>query len=156
MRKKICPLEKEVVACLEAEKPKPEIKKHISECAYCKEVAAVYNWMNEFKIKSWNTEILNKILPNLETIWNRGHLLGMPDKRLVKKALRPLIYSHALSYGVFLAGIIFLIISNIDRIKIIINSKLIALAFPIFLMLMAIVLISTLFCAFAAAFENRK
>ena len=156
MRKKSCPLEKEVIESLKTERLEPEIKKHLSECAYCSEVAAVHNWMNQYKMRSWNTEILNKTLPGLESIWNKAHAIRRTERKMVKKAMRPLLFPQTLSYGVFLAGAISLIISNFDKIKTILNSKLIAPTFSIFFMLMAIVLISTLFCAFAATFEKRR
>lgn len=156
MKKKSCPLEKKVAESLKTEKPEPDIKKHLSECAYCAEVAAAHDWMNQYKMRSWNTEILNKTLPGLEIIWYKAHARRRTERKLVKKSLRPLLYPQALSYGVFLAGAISLIISNFDKIKTILNSKLIVPAFSVFLMLMGIVLISTLFCVFAAAFEKRR
>ncbi len=168
MRKKICHLEKEVIDCLKAEKLSPEIKKHISECPFCKDVVSVHKWINQFKSRSWNAEMLEKTLPDPETIWNRAYAKRRPDKRLVRKALRPLIYPRVFSYGVLIIGVIFLFLSNMKEIGNIIDSslragpvldslsKIVAQFFPYFFIPMVIVFISMLFCVFVVAFEKRR
>ena len=168
MRKKICHLEKEVIDCMKAEKLSPEIKKHISECPFCKDVASVHKWINQFKNRSWNAEMLEKTLPDPETIWNRAYKKRRPDKGLVRKALRPLIYPRVFSYGVLIIGVIFLFLSNMKEIGNIIDSssgagpvldslsKIIAQFFPLFLIPMVIVFISMFFCVFVVAFEKQK
>jgi len=168
MRKKICHLEKNVIDCLKAERFSPEIKKHISECPFCKDVLSVYKWINQFKNRSWNAEMLEKTLPDSETIWNRAYAKRRPDKGLVKKVLRPLIYPRVFSYGVLIIGIIFLFSSNMKEKGNIIDSnsgaglllesllKIIVQFLPLFLIPMIIVFISMLFCVFVIAFEKRK
>ena len=168
MRRTICHLEKEVIDCLKAEKLSPEIKKHISECPICKDIVSVYEWISQFKNRSWKAEMLEKALPDPETIWNKAYAKRRPDKRLVKKALRPLIYPQVFSYCVLIIGILFLFLSNRKEIENILDSnsgagmfldsllKIIAQISPFFLFPVAIVFILMLFCVFVDAFEKRK
>lgn len=167
MRKKTCHLEREVINGLKKEKLSPEIKKHISECPLCEDIVFVHRWMSQFKNRSWNAEILEKILPDAKTIWNRAQT-RRADKELVKKALRPLIYPRILSYGFLIIGVVILFLSSIKKTGNILDSnsgagpildslsKTIVQFFPFFLIPMVIVLISMLFCVFIAAFERRK
>ena len=89
-----------------------------------------------------------------------------PDKRLVKKALRPLIYPRIFSYGVLLIGVV-LFIANIKKIGNFLDSSagvgplLDAISkmtqiLPYFFLPMVVVIISMLFCVFVVAFEKRK
>ncbi|MDH4220243.1 MAG: hypothetical protein OEW23_15905 [Candidatus Aminicenantes bacterium] len=156
MRKKICPLEKEVMEGLKAEKLNLEIEKHVSECSYCKNVVAIHDWMNQYKERSWGDETLKKILPNPDTIWNRVHAKRKPDKTFVKKAMRPMIYPQVFSYIAIIIGVILLLLSNLNKIGTITDSRIIAQILPIFLIPMVIVLISMAFCVLVAAFEKRK
>lgn len=168
MRKKICHLEKEVIDCLKVEKLSPEIKKHISECPICKDVVSVHKWINQFKNRTWNAEMQEKTLPAPETIWNRAYAKRKPDKALVKKALKPLMYPRVFSYPILIIGVIFLFLSNIKEIGNIVDSspvigpildslsRIMAQIFPLFLFPMGVVIISMLFCAFVLAFEKRK
>jgi len=156
MRKKICPMEKEVMEGLKSEKLSPEIKKHISECASCKNVVAAHDWMNQYKEKDWNTEMQKRVLPNPDTIWNRAYAKRRPDKTLVKKALRPLVYPQVFSYIAIIIGVILLLLSNVEKIGNIKDSRIIAQILPIFLIPMMIILISMAFCVLVAAFEKRK
>jgi len=168
MRKMICHLEKEVMDCLKAEKTSPEIKKHISECPFCKDVVSVHKWMNQFKSRSWNAEMLEKTLPDPETIWNMAHTKRRPDKGLVRKALRPLIYARVLSYIILISGVIFLFLSNMKEIRNIIDSssgagpvldsfsKIAAQFSPLFFIPMVTVFISMLFCIIVVALEKRR
>lgn len=168
MRKKTCHLENEVMDCLKAEKLSPEIKKHLSECPYCKDVALVHKWINEFKNRSWNAVMAEKILPDPETIWNRVYAKRRPDRELVKKALRPLIYPRVFSYPILIIGVIFLFLSNMKEIGNTIASspvagpfldsfsRIITQFFPVFLIPMFIVFISMLFCVLVVALGKLK
>jgi hypothetical protein len=156
MRKKICHLEKEVMKNLKAEKLNPEIKKHVSECSYCMNIVAIHDWMNQYKEKAWNTEMQKGIFPHPDTIWNRAYAKRRPDKALVKKALRPLVYIQVFSYMVIIIGVYLLLRSNVEKIGNIIDSRIIAQILPIFFIPMVIVLISMAFCVLVAAFEKRK
>lgn len=168
MRKKICHLEKEVIDCLKAERLSPEIKKHISECPLCKDVVSVHKWINQLKNRAWNTEMQEKTLPDPETIWNRAHATGRPDKALAKKALKPLMYPQIFSFPILIIGAIFLFIKNMKGMGNFVNSivgtgpvfdswlRILAQIFLLFLFPMGVVIISMLFCAFVLAFEKRK
>lgn len=168
MRKKSCPLEKEVMDCLKAGKLSPEIEKHTSECPVCEDVVVVYEWMNRFKNSSWKAEMLEKTLPDAETIWNRAHARQKPDRGLVKKALRPLIYPRVFSYGALIAGVIYLFLTKGRAIGNIITSssgagpvfdslsRTFAQLFPIFLIPAAMIIISMLFCVFVVGLEKLK
>ena len=167
MRKKSCPLEREVMDCLKREKLSLEIKKHISECPFCQDIVSVHKWMNEFRNESWNAGVLEKVFPHPESIWNRAFAKRRPDKGLVKKALRPLQYFRVFSYAVIITGIIFLFLLNKKGIGSLIEtagagpvldtlSKAIPQLFPIFLIPMAIIIVSMLFCFFIVAFEKLK
>lgn len=156
-----------VIDGLKKDKLSPEIKKHIFECPLCKDIVFAYRWMDQFISRSWNAEILEKTLPDAETIWKRAHV-RRPDKELVKKALRPLIYPRILSYGILIISVILLFLSNIKNIGNIVNpdsgsgpvldslSKIITQFFPLFLIPMVIILISMLFCVLVVAFEKRE
>lgn len=168
MRKKICHLEKEVIDCLKAERLSPEIKKHTSECPICKDALSVYKWINQFKNRTWDAEMQEITLPAPETIWNSAHAKRRPDRTLVKKALRPMMYPQIFSYPILIIGVIFLLFSNMKQIGNFVDSiagvgpvldslsKIMAQLFPLFLFPMVIVIISMLFCAFVLAFETRK
>lgn len=168
MKKKCCYLEKEVIDCLKAKKLNLKINKHIDECLICKDIAYAYGWMSQFKTSSWNREMLEKTLPDPEAIWTRAYAKQRPDKGLVRKALRPLIYPRVFSYPVLIIGIIFLFLKNMKEIQKIIDSSSVAgpvldslskITLPFFLLLLAplaIVLVSLLFCSLVVAFEKRK
>ncbi len=168
MRKKSCPLEKEVMDCLKAGELSPEIEKHTSECPVCEDVVAVYEWMNQFKESSWKAEMLEKTLPDAETIWNKAQAKQTPDRGLVKKALRPLIYPRVFSYVALIAGVIYLVLTKGRAIGNIIASssgagsafdslsRIIAPLFPVFVIPAAMIIISMLFCMFVAGLEKLK
>jgi len=168
MKNKICYLEKEVVDCLKTGNLTPEIKKHINECPVCKDVVLVYEWMNLFKDKSWAAEMPEKTLPDPKSIWERAYTKPKPERKLIKKALRPLLYTRVFSYAVLTVGIIYLFLGNIKSIGSILASrtgaglvvgslsKVIVQYLPLFLIPMVIVSISVLFCALVAAFERQK
>lgn len=166
MRKKTCLLEKEVVDGLKREKLTPEIKKHVFECPYCQDIVTAHEWMNRFQNMAWSTEVQEKTLPDPEILWNRAHVRRRPDKKLVNKALRPLIFPRIFSYGVLIVGVI-LFIANIKKIGNFLDSSagagplLDAISkmtqiLPYFLLPMVVVIISMLFCVFVVASEKRK
>lgn len=156
MKKKICPLEKEVMAGLRAEKLEPELQKHVSECPVCQDVVAVHTWMNQFKEKAWKTDMPKKSLPDADAIWNRAYAWKRPDKQMVRKALRPLIYPQVLSIGVFIAGVIFLGTKGVLKFGNIFDTLVLTRILPFFLILMSMVFLSVIFCALLLALEKRK
>jgi hypothetical protein len=156
MKKKICPLEKEITEGLREKKLKPELQKHVSECPDCKDVVAVHAWMNQFKEKAWKADMPKKDLPNAEAIWKRAYARKIDNRQLAKKALRPLIYPQVLSFGVFIAGIIFLGIKGVLKFGNIFDSVAITRIFPFFLIFMSMVFLSFIFCAFIITLEKRK
>lgn len=168
MKKKSCHLEREVMDCLKANKLSLEIKKHLSECQLCKDVVYAYGWISKFKEKSWNVDMPGKTLPDPELVWNRAYSKRRPDKELVKKALRPLIYARVFSYLVLIIGAVFLFLSNTKEIGKIIYSgsaagpvldsslKIITQSLPLFIIPMTIVFISFFFCLLVVSFEKRK
>ncbi|MFQ5720929.1 MAG: hypothetical protein ACE5GI_00360 [Candidatus Aminicenantales bacterium] len=168
MKNKICYLEKEVLDCLKTGKLTSEIKKHISECPLCKDMVLVYEWMNQFKDKSWAAEMPGKTLPDPESIWEGAYTKPKPNRKLIRKALRPLTYTRVFSYAVLAVGIIYLFLANIKPIGNILAStagggfivsslsRVIVQYLPLFLIPVVIVLISILFCALVAAFERQK
>ena len=168
MIKKTCHLEEEITRCLNADKLTPEFKKHLSDCPLCQEIASVQGWMKQLKNKSWNAEMSDKILPQPEAIWERATIKRRPDRKLVKKALKPLLFPQIFSYGVLILGFFILLFPNMKKIRNILDSsssagfaidslsKLASELLPYFLMPMFIVLISILFCVFVLAFEKRK
>jgi hypothetical protein len=156
MKKKICPLEREVMAGLREKKLKPELQKHVSECSVCKDVVAVHTWMNRFKEKSWKTDMPKKSLPDAEAIWNRAYAWKRADERMVRKALRPLIYPQVLSFGVFIAGVIFLGTKGVLKFGNFFDTPVLTRILPFFLIFVSIIIISIIFCALLFALEKRK
>jgi len=156
MKKKICPLEKEVMEGLGDKELKPELQKHISECPVCKDVVAVHTWMNRFKEKAWKTDMPKKDLPDAGAVWNRVFTRKRADKQMVRKALRPLIVPQVLSFVVFIAGGIFLGIKGVIRLGNIFDSPVVTRVLPFFLILISMVFLSAIFCAFLLALEKRK
>ncbi|MFC2168403.1 hypothetical protein ACFLRW_05400 [Acidobacteriota bacterium] len=156
MKKKMCPMEKEITAGLMEKKLKPELQKHASDCPVCKDVLAVHTWMNKFKEKSWKTDMLKKDLPDAEAVGKRGYSRKKPDEQMVKKALKPLIYPKVVSLGVFLAAIIFLSFKGILNFRNIFDNPVLIRIFPFFLVLLSMVFLSVIFCTLLLALEKRK
>lgn len=156
MKKKICPLEREIMAGLREKKLEPELQKHVSECPVCKDVVAVHTWMNQFKEKSWKTDMPKKSLPDAEAIWNRVYAWKRVDRQVVRKALRPLIYPQVLSFGVFIAGVIFLGTKGVLKFGNIFDTPVLTRILPFFLLFVSIIIISIIFCALLLALEKRK
>ena len=156
MKKKHCPLEKEVKKGLHEEKMSAELQEHIARCPVCRDMALVQGWMNRFKEKSWKTDMTEKTLPDAESMWNRIHARARPDKKLVRKALRPLLIPQVLLYGFIAAGIIFAIIWGFKKFGDILDNRVISTIFPFFGIMMTIVFVSFSFCAIVAAFDKRN
>jgi hypothetical protein len=156
MKKKICPMEKEVMKDLGEEKMKPELQEHIARCPVCKDIALVQGWMNRFKQEAWKTEMTDKTLPDAESMWNKVYSTRRPDKKLVRKALRPLIIPQVLFYGLLIAGIIAITIWGFKTFGNVLDNRVISQILPYFGIMMFIVLISLSFCAIVVAFDKRK
>jgi len=156
MKKKICPLEKEVMEGLKEKELKPELQKHISQCPVCQDVAAVHTWMNRFKEKAWKADMSKKDLPDARAVWNRVFARKSADKQMVHKALRPLIVPQVLSFVVFIGGGIFLGIKGVIRLGNIFDSPALIRVLPFFLILISMVFFSAIFCALLLALEKRK
>jgi len=156
MRKRICLWEKEVVDALQTKKMTHEIKEHISKCSSCKNIVSVYDWMNQYKRRSWDPKMTEKTLPDPDAIWDRVHARRKPDRTLMKKALRPLAYPQVLLYAVLIIGVLFLLIPNLRMIASITDSRIISHMLSFFFIPMLIILISMAFCALVVAFEKRK
>lgn len=156
MKKKICPLEMEIMTGLREKKFKPELQKHVSECPACKDIVAVHTWMNQFKEESWKTDMTKKALPNAETVKKRVYNRRRTDEQMERKALRPLIYPQVLSLGVFLAGIIFLGIKGVLKFENIFDTLVQSRIFPLFLILLSLVFLLLIFCTLLLSLEKHK
>ena len=156
MKKKICPLKKEILAGHREKKLKPELQKHASECPVCKDVVVVHTWMNQFKEESWNTDMPKKDLPDAEDVWKRVYSRKRADEQMERKALRPLIYPQVLSLGVFLAGIIFLGIKGVLKFENIFDTLVQSRIFPFFLILLSLVFLLLIFCTLLLSLEKHK
>lgn len=156
MRKKICPWEKDMVKALQTKSLSHEIKEHISKCPSCKNIVAVYDWMNQYKERSWNTKMEKKTFPDPDAIWDRAYVRRRPDIALMKKALRPLVFPHVLSYVVIIIAVVFLLISNLKIIGSITDSGMISQLLPFVFIPVLIILVSMAFCLLVVAFEKRK
>ncbi|MCK4646885.1 MAG: hypothetical protein KAU46_11590 [Candidatus Aminicenantes bacterium] len=156
MSKKICPLEKEVMKGLREEKMRPELQEHIAGCPVCQDITLIHGWMNRFKENAWNTDMPRKILPDAESMWNRVYARRKPDKKLVRKALRPLLIPHVIFYGVLIAGFLFLTVWGFKKFGNILDSRVISQILPFFGIMMIIVFVSLSFCTIVAAFDKRK
>ena len=156
MSKKICPLENEVIKSLREEKMNTELEEHIAGCSACQDIVAVSGWMNRFKESAWKTGIQEKILPTADSMWNRVYARRRPDKKLAKKALRPLLIPQVLFYGLFIAGIIYTAVWGFNKLGNILDSRMTSMILPFFGIMMIIVVISLSFCAIVVAFDRRK
>lgn len=168
MGKRTCPLEKEIIESLKKGRLTQEIKKHLAVCPVCEETAAVYLWMSKFKDIGMRDDISLRKLPEAESIWRRACAHRRREKELLRKALRPIVYSRIASYGVFIIGGIFLLLSNFQEIKdyVVTNigaSKLFGSLLkttvqwlPLFLIPMAIVIFWMLFMAIVSTLEKSR
>jgi hypothetical protein len=156
MKKKICPREDEVLKALHEEKMSEELQEHIAGCSACQKTEAVNRWMHRFRESAWHAEMREKTLPDAQTLWNKVHAKRRPDKKLVRKALRPLMIYQVLFYGLLTAGIIYAVIWGFGKFGYILDNPVIATIIPFFGIMMMIVIISLSFCAVVAAFDRRK
>ncbi|MCJ7582744.1 MAG: hypothetical protein MUP98_19680 [Candidatus Aminicenantes bacterium] len=156
MKKRICPLETEIMEGLREKKLRPDLKKHVSECPVCKNIISVHAWMNQFKEESWKTGMEKKNFPDAESVWKKVYSRKRPDEKLVRKALRPLIFPKVMSFGVFLAGILFLGIKDVLKFENIFKTQVFNRIFPFFLILLSLVFLSAVFCTLLLALEKRK
>jgi hypothetical protein len=156
MRKRTCPSEKDVMEGLRRRALTPELQKHAAECPVCKDVAAAHAWMARFKEKAWKIDMPEKVLPDAQAVWDGAFVGRKPDTRLVKKALRPLLIPQVMSFGVFVAGSIFLGAKGTFRLGHIFDSPALARIFPFFLALTSMVLLSAVLCGLLLVFEKRK
>jgi hypothetical protein len=156
MKKKICPREDEVLKTLGEEKMSEEIQEHIAGCSACQNTVAVNRWMHRFRESAWNTEMQEKTLLDAQTFWNKVHKQKRLDKKLVRKAMRPLIIYQVLFYGLLTAGIIYAVIWGFGKFGTILDNPVIATIIPFFGIMMMIVIISLSFCAIVAALDRRR
>jgi hypothetical protein len=123
MKKKRCPFEEKVLKSLITGDLEPEIKKHGENCLICQESVSIYKWMSNFQIVSKNIKGTEKELPDAEAIWEGAYSVRRPDKELVNKALRPLIFPQVLSYAAAIIVLCFLVFSNLQGIRNFINTN---------------------------------
>lgn len=116
MKKKHCPFEKDVLANLKAGDLQPHINEHIDNCPVCEETRLVYGWMNRFQRVSMEHEMPRRKIPpvDVDAVWDGAFSSSslLPDRELVKKALRPMIFPQVLTYLAAAAVLIFLLFSN--------------------------------------------
>lgn len=156
MRKKICPRETEVLKGLGEEKMSSELREHIAGCQVCQDIALVQGWMNRFNKTAWKTDMPEKALPDAESMWKKVYVRRRPDKKLIRKALRPLIIPQVLFYGLFIAGIITMTIWGFKKFGNILDNRVISQILPFFGIMMIFVVVSLSFCAIVVAFDKRK
>jgi len=156
MRKKICPMETEVMKGLCEEIMRPELQEHLAGCPVCQDIALVQGWMNRFKKTAWKTDMPEKTLPDAESMWKKVYVRRKPDKKLVRKALRPLLIPQVLFYSLLIAGIIYMTIWGFKKFGNILDNRVVSQILPFFGIMMFIVAISLSFCAVVVAFDKRK
>jgi hypothetical protein len=110
--------------------------------------------MNRFKENAWNTDMPEKTLPDAESMRKRVCARRRPDKKLVQKALRPLLIPQVLFYVLLIAGIIYMTIWGFKKFRNILDSRVISQILPVFGIMMIIVVVSMSFFAIVVAFDN--
>lgn len=118
--KKDCPFESDVLKGLTGGGLTPELETHVKNCPSCGEATAVHDWMNRFQAVASDKAVVNKRLPDAETIWRKAQAVrSVPvvDKELEKKAMRPLRFMHRAAYWftAFVAG--YFILTHIPGIR---------------------------------------
>jgi hypothetical protein len=156
MKKKVCPLELKVLEGLKSGGLTSDLRNHLTGCSVCQDLAAVYTWMDRFKENARQEEAARKNLPSAEAIWNRVQARKRPDKKLVRKALRPILYTQILFYGVMAAGLVFLAIWGSRKIGQTIDLEPLVQILPYVFIPATFIVISLLFCSLLLAFEKRK
>jgi hypothetical protein len=82
-----CPREREALAAVVAGASRPELERHVAECAECREVMAVSAWL-----RGVARDEAEAILPRVERVWWRAQI----DRRLAtrralaERAARPI------------------------------------------------------------------
>lgn len=156
MRKKRCHREEEVHTCFHTGKLSPEIKNHISDCPVCQDVVLVMSWMNRFKERAWETDMTEKIFPPAAKIWNRVYAGKRIDKKLIRKAMRPLIIPQVLSLAVFITGIGYGVVWGFKKFGYILDNPIVSQILPFIGILMVSVFFFFGFCALIAAFDRQR
>ena len=123
MKKKTCLLEKEVLNSLAAGDLTAEIKEHMETCLICKESASLYQWMNRFQKVSRQGKMAEKKLPDAESLWERAFSLKIPDKELVKKAMKPLRIYQVVSYVIAIIVLLYLVFAYFPGINSFLDSS---------------------------------
>lgn len=149
-------MEIEVMKALGEDKMNPELQDHVAGCPVCQNIALVHGWMNRFKKNAWKNDMPEKTLPDAESMWNRVYARRRPDKKLAKKALRPMLIPQMLFYGLLIAGIIYTTFWGFNKFGNILDGRVISQILPFFGIMMIIVAISLSFCAIVVAFDKRK
>jgi hypothetical protein len=149
-------MENDVIKSLREDEMSPELQDHVAGCPVCHNLALVHNWMNRFEQNARKTDLSAKTLPTAEALWRRGRETTRPDKKLVKKALWPLLIPQTLFYGLILAGIVFFTIWGFQKFGHVLDSPVFNQFVPFFGILMIIVVVSLSFCAIVTAFDKRK
>lgn len=156
MKKNTCHREEEVQASLYAGKLSPELKDHVADCPLCQDIALVQAWMKRFKEMAWESDMADKVLPQAATIWSRVYSGKRIDKKLVRKAMRPLIIPQVLSLILFIAGIGGLTIWGFNKFGYILDNPVVSQIAPIFGILIISIFFFWAFCALIAAFDRRR
>jgi hypothetical protein len=112
MKNKSCLLEQEVLNSLAAGDLTAEIKQHLKACHICKESAFLYQWMNGFQKVSRQGKPAEKKLPDAESIWEKAFSSKIPDKELVKKAMKPLRIYQVVFYVIVIIALLYLVFAH--------------------------------------------
>jgi hypothetical protein len=148
-------MEQEVMQGLTEENRKVELQEHIAGCSICQDLVLVKGWMNRFQETAWETDTSEKTLPDAESMWKNAYSRRRPDKKLIRKAMRPLIIPQVLFYGLLIAGIIYGTFWGIKQFGNILDNRVTSMILPFIGIMMLIVVISLSFCAIVAAFDKR-
>jgi hypothetical protein len=171
MKKKTCPFEDKVAASLRRNMIDPEVEKHAAECPVCEEVMFIQGWMNQYKRVSWDVEAAEKKLPGPEEMWSRSRLRRRRDRKFVKRALRPVIFSQVFVATALVFASVFFVLANLPGLGNFLQSKpeantlvhafspLVKTAsvwLPLVFIPLAIILVSMGFISMITALEDRK
>jgi hypothetical protein len=123
MKKKSCLLEQEILNSLAAGGLTAESKQHLETCPICKESAFLYQWMNSFQKVSRQGKTAEKKLPDAESLWEKAFSYKIPDKELVKKAMKPLRIYQAAAYVIAIIVLLYLVFAHFPGIHSSLNSS---------------------------------
>lgn len=96
MKKKYCPLEREISSKIKDGKPDNVVEKHIRECSICRETALVVTWMNIYPAEKARQAAAGKLLPESDFLLRAAHKKKEKDISSIKKALRPIRTAQAI------------------------------------------------------------